>query len=143
MDLSLDNLCDLSLTNADLTTDSGLRAAVMVSLFTDRRAENDDADPFQGDRRGWWADTYADQAGDLIGSRLWLLARAKRTPDTLRRVTEAAESCLAWLVEDGAATSVAVDAQWSDSGACEYRVEILLSDGRRWADVFDYPLEGL
>lgn len=58
-----------------------LATAVMVALGSDRRANADDElpDPDNDDRRGWWGDTDAETiwGGWSIGSRLWLLERAK------------------------------------------------------------------
>lgn len=94
----------------DLAADGdGLRTAVLVSLFTDRRVEAGELPDGETRRRGWWGDTLA--ANDEIGSRLWLLARAKRTPDTLRRAEGFAREALGWLVEDGAAEEVDVRAE--------------------------------
>lgn len=87
---------------ADLSTDQGLITAVALSLFTDRRAEDDDIPPSgdPNDRRGWWADQFADVEGDLFGSRLWLLARSKLTNETALRAEEYIREALAWMLED-------------------------------------------
>jgi phage gp46-like protein len=60
------------------------------------------------DRRGWWADAYAEIDGDLIGSRLWLLDRSKTTPDVVADAKAYAEEALAWLKDDEIAQKVAV-----------------------------------
>lgn len=84
--------------------------AVIVSLFTWRRANADD--PLPGaDRFGWWGDNFAAVANDRIGSRLWLLAREKLTTQTVERAREYTEEALAWLIEDGVATRVDVEAE--------------------------------
>src|SRR4051812_11864908 len=77
---------DVALIDSDLASDAALETAVMLSLFLDRRAQPDDAPPSgdPNDRRGWWADQFADTEGDLVGSRLWLLDRSKLTGDTRR-----------------------------------------------------------
>jgi phage gp46-like protein len=49
--------------------------------------------------------------GDKIGSRLWLLARAKATTDTARRAEEYAREALGWLVDDKVATKVEATAE--------------------------------
>jgi phage gp46-like protein len=103
---------DLVLAGADLATDDGLETAVIVSLFTDRRAEPDDAPPGgPDDRRGWWADAYADPSDGKIGSRLWLLAREGTGSEALGHAEEFASEALAWMVEDGVAESIAVAAE--------------------------------
>ena len=71
---------DLTLCNEgehyDLQGDTGLLSAIIISLFSDCRARNDDILPDEAigrssDRRGWWGD-YAHDEEPFIGSRLWL-----------------------------------------------------------------------
>jgi phage gp46-like protein len=101
---------DWALAGADLARDSDLATAVIISLFTDRRADVDDVIPDgSGDRRGWWADAFRARP---IGSKLWLLERAKKTEATRLAALDYVEQALAWLVEDGVAADVAVDVQW-------------------------------
>ena len=100
---------DLALAGVDLAADDGLRTAVLLSLFSDRRAEVGDLRAGETARRGWWGDTLTD--GDRIGSRLWLLGREKRVADVVRRAEEYARESVAWLVEDGAAERVEVTAE--------------------------------
>ncbi|EQB31960.1 phage GP46 family protein [Sphingobium ummariense] len=101
---------DLAIEGGDLATDDGLRTAVIMSLFTDARAREDDplADP-TADRRGWWGDCANADRNDRIGSRLWLLAREKVVPATATRATDYCREALAWMVEDGLAASVEVE----------------------------------
>lgn len=95
-----------------LADDDGLRSAVLISLFTDRRAGDDDTLPDGTDRRGWWGDSYADTSGDQLGSRLWLLRRAKATAEVLQRARQYATEALQWLVEDAVVKSVDITAEW-------------------------------
>lgn len=107
-----DTLCTWSTTGADLTADDGLETAVLISLFTDAPATAQEAAlAGAGDRRGWWADAYAEVDGDVIGSKLWLLRREKRTAATLERARQYAAAALGWLVTDGVAQSVEVTAE--------------------------------
>lgn len=101
---------DLSLIDDDLASERGLATAVMLSLFCDRRAENDDAPPSGDptDRRGWWADQFADLQGDKIGSRLWLLDRSKSTNETALRAKEYAKEALQWMLDDGVVADIAI-----------------------------------
>lgn len=80
---------DCGMEAGDLVAENTLRTAVILSLFLDRRADDDDVLPNgSNDRRGWWADTVAPMteygiggglaSGDRIGSRLWLLSREKQ-----------------------------------------------------------------
>lgn len=101
-DLALNALGD------DLASGGDLEAGTLLSLFLDRRAEDDDPLPAEdGDRRGWWADQFLEDGGDRIGSRRWLLDRAKRLPDTSKRYEEYDREALAWMLEDGVASRIA------------------------------------
>lgn len=94
-------------TGHNLDTDEGLETAVLVSLFTDARAqESDDLDPRQ-DRRGWWGSIYLDDPSEL-GSRLWLLLKGKLTTAALTQCAEFAKEALQWLVDGKIAASVDV-----------------------------------
>ena len=109
---------DLLLSGGRLATDAGMRTAILISLFSDARAADDETLPEAGgDRRGWWGDAHARDARpdagtardmNRIGSLLWLLSRAKITPRVLAQAHQACEEALAWLVRDGIASAVRV-----------------------------------
>jgi phage gp46-like protein len=126
---------DLALGTYDLASESGLRSAVIISLYTDRRAEADDVLPDgTEDRRGFWADP-------TLGSRLWLLARAKETDDVLARAREYANEALAWLLDDGVARAVEVTATWVAKGVLGLIVTITIADRTQYQDTFNVNLE--
>jgi phage gp46-like protein len=109
-------LIDMAISDDDVLSDEGLRTSVILSLFTDRRADDADTLPDGGDdRRGWWADEFGEVEGDRIGSRLWLLDRSKRTPDILPRAEAFAREALAWLLTDRVAARI--DATATATGA--------------------------
>ena len=71
---------------------------MLISLFTDRLAAADDVIPDNtNDRRGWWGDLGEDF---LIGSRLWLLARAKLTSDVPLKCKDYITEALAWMLAE-------------------------------------------
>jgi phage gp46-like protein len=103
---------DLSIEANDLAREYGLETAVLISLFTDRRADDGDTLPDEStDRRGWWGDAVPVVEGDQIGSRLWLLDRAKQTPSVLRQAEEFALEALQWLVDDKVAARIEATAE--------------------------------
>jgi phage gp46-like protein len=104
---------DLVIEGGDLKFGNDLSTAIMISLFTDARARPDDVIPSGSDPRGWVGDAID---GVPYGSRLWLLERANRTPETLTRAKQYAADALAWLVEDGIAK--AVDVVTESQGDC-------------------------
>ncbi|EHJ8971186.1 phage GP46 family protein [Salmonella enterica] len=91
----------------DLVTGGDLETAMIISLFTDRQAREDD-DVDDGNRRGWWGDAGHDYD---IGSRLWLLQRRKLTVSVARRAEDYAREALQWLLDDGVVGSLDIQAQ--------------------------------
>lgn len=132
---------DIALDGADLARDDGLRTAVILSLFLDRRADANDVREGE-DRHGSWMDQYLDSDSDLLGSRLWLLTREKETAATLNRARTYAQEALAWMIDDAIAQRIEVDAEWTRSGVLGLRIEIVLRDGNRWTDRLMYSVEG-
>ncbi|MDR1656123.1 MAG: phage GP46 family protein [Deltaproteobacteria bacterium] len=129
----------------DLSLDDGLNTAILVSLFSDRRAEPADELPDPGSsRRGWWGDALAD-GRDRLGSRLWLLTRRKQTPETRQLFIEYTKEALSWLVEDGVASTVEVDAQWKSQGFLTVTAVVARPDGGvvRFDYAWDSELEKL
>lgn len=101
---------DLAVIGTDLATDEGLKTAVELSLFLDRRAEDDDVPPSgdPNDRRGWWGDEFATVEGDRYGSRLWMLDRAASTHENALAAKQYCEEALQWLLDDRVASAVDV-----------------------------------
>jgi phage gp46-like protein len=110
----------------DLATDESLETAVLLSLFSDALAHEDDVLPdlHHNDRRGWWADTAS--PSPPFGSRLWLLAREKETEDVRLRAIHYSEEALAWMIADQVADRVEVIAEWSQAtrGRLDLQVNI-------------------
>jgi len=99
---------DVAIVNRDLERDDGLETAITVSLFTNRRADDEDELPdADGSREGWWADALLSN-GDKIGSKLWLLGRGKFVDSLLVDAEQYATEALQWLLDDGVAGSVNV-----------------------------------
>ncbi|GGJ14278.1 phage GP46 family protein [Neoroseomonas lacus] len=122
---------DVAVAKGDLVADAGLRTAVLISLFSDALARADDEIPDgTDDRRGWWGDMPVEGvAADPVGSRLWLLARAKRTEETRRRAEIYARDALAWMLTDGVAAAVDVTASWA--GDRDDQLHLLVGIDRR------------
>ena len=121
---------DIAMAGPDLATDDGLKTAIIISLFTDARANADDPLPQAGaDRRGWWGDVAPLVEGDHIGSRLWLLSREKQLSSVLGRAEEYAKEALAWLLADGVAAEISVTAEVVRDGVLGLGVIIVRPDG--------------
>ena len=117
----------LFLNGAVVTSDmaDNLSRSVVISLFTWQRAsQSDEVDNDQ--RMGWWGDTFAENKGDKIGSKLWLLLRQKVTDETLLRAQEMADDALQWLVEDGICTDVSVSVELDSNDPNRINLSVIL-----------------
>lgn len=130
--LQPDNSIDLVVEGNDLKIDAGLQTAVLISLFTDARADVDEAPAEDSSRRGWWGDVFPSVDGDQTGSKLWLLKREKRTVETLNRAEDYCLEALQWMLDDGVAASIEVTPSWDpDTGALLLLVLITMPDESR------------
>jgi phage gp46-like protein len=124
---------DMAIEGVLLAEDDGLLTSVLISLFTDRRANNDDvlpnADLGETDRRGWCGDDFNEDPADRIGSRLWLNESAKQLQQVLDSDRQYAEEALQWMVDDGVASRVEVIAFQPKPGTRALRVSIHRPDG--------------
>lgn len=77
--------------------------AVLISLFTDARAQPQDLP--DDAKRGWWGNNIEPRP---IGSRLWTLQRRAITETLIPEVKQICTEALSWMVEDGIAKSLDV-----------------------------------
>jgi len=111
-----------------------LTRAVIISLFTWRRAESgDDTDT----AAGWWGDTYPPVQNDRIGSRLYLLRREKLTNKTPEQARAYIRQALQWLVDDGVAARVDVSAERTGITTLSVSVAVSKTDGTTTAISFN------
>jgi len=129
-------LLDIEMGDYDLTSDAGLRTAVLLSLFVERTALGGDELPDGStDKRGFWADPE-------MGSRRWLLSREKLTQDTDNSLREYDREALQWLIDDGIATSIEVTTTLAPPARIDELIIITRADGSRYEETFNITLEG-
>ena len=131
--MPIDSEIDLGM---GLVQGGDLFTAVLISLFSDAAADDDDVIPDGStNRRGWW--------GGPIGSKLWLLSRAKQTAEVLLQAQGYISQALAWLVSDGVASTVNVSTSYPLPGQLSAKISINRGDGKPltigfanlWADL--------
>ena len=120
---------DVNVLTDDLETDEGLETAIILSLYTDRRVDTQELPPEEKSRRGWFGDLLAQTPGDFIGSRLWLLDRAKVSDDTRNLAEDYAQEALQWLIDDGVADSIDVSASFDKNNALAIQCIITKPNG--------------
>jgi phage gp46-like protein len=98
---------DLVRSGGDLLRDDTFYQGVLLSLFSDRRAEPSDRIPDgTNDPRGWWGDSTLSDGEARVGSRLWLLRRANATDANANLAAMYARESLRWMVDEGLAAKV-------------------------------------
>lgn len=94
-----------------LASGHDLETAVIISLFSDAAAKPDDVIPDGSeDPRGWWGDVDPKYR---LGSRLWMLYRAKKLHDTLARAKDYTAEALKWMLDDGVVVRFDITTEWT------------------------------
>lgn len=125
-----------------LALEDSLQTAIILSLFTDRRATVDDKLPLHDtDRRGWVGDEFMatdfDTRPDPWGSRLWLCYWGKASGDVLEAARFAAAESLDWMLRAGIASKVDVTAQWVGERMDRLAVRPTIYQPRQTRPVYD------
>lgn len=103
---------DWTMNGPVLATGNDIETAILISIFSDRMAQPGDVIlDGTNDPRGWWADDEVP-----IGSRMWLLRRAKQTTQTLQLAYDYLAEALQWMVDDGVASRFDISTQWVRTG---------------------------
>lgn len=133
---------DIALSDAGIEQDDTWVTMVMIMLFTDARAGDDDVIPDNTfDKRGWPGDSFFDFS---IGSKLWLLSREKMTQPVLNQARDYCLEALTPLVEISMAKSIEVETSFTLPDWLHIKCIITKTDGdivpysfsKRW----DYTL---
>lgn len=134
---------DVELVEGDLRLEEGLTTCVLVSLFSDGLAREQDPLPDEGtDRRGWWAGIVLERdRGDEDGSRLWLLERERLSDEVLVRAEEYGREALSWLVREGIAERIEATASRLDLGTMLLELRIVRGSAKERADLWAAQLE--
>ncbi|EKN6252622.1 TPA: phage GP46 family protein [Yersinia enterocolitica] len=119
--------------SASTPTDN-LTRAVIISLFTWRRADPDD-DSEQP--MGWWGDSYPTIQNDRIGSRLYLLQRTTLTNKTVELARGYLEQALAWLKDDGVVSRITINVQRRGTEILTAEITLYRNDGSSQLITFD------
>ena len=116
------------------TPTDNLTRAVIISLFTWRRADPDD-DSEQP--MGWWGDSYPTIQNDRIGSRLYLLQRTTLTNKTVELARGYLEQALAWLKDDGVVSRITINVQRRGTEILTADITLYRNDGNSQLITFD------
>ncbi len=120
---------DISISpSGDFEGTEGLETTVLVSLLTDRRAEESQI-PNPKFRGGWLGDVEPIIEGYEIGSHLWLTDSGKARLSTVNQDVEHSREALQHLVDQAIAADVEVSGELTGPGAAELKIDITAPDG--------------
>lgn len=107
--------------NADMQ--DSLSRAIVISLFSWKRADENDIYDKELGKQGWWGDSLNN---DKIGSKLWQLLRNKITSETIFQAEEMVFDALKWLIDDGICTDISVSVERDNDTPDRLNVSIIL-----------------
>jgi phage gp46-like protein len=110
MQLTDQGYYDLVISNGTFETISGFESAILMSLLAERRADNSEISQPQK-RRGWIGNEMNDLVNSEIGSKLWLLAQARLTQDSVNKAVDFARLGLQWFIDDGYSERIDITGQ--------------------------------
>ena len=113
---------DIVVKNGEIQKDESLKSAILISLFTDARCEITELPTGESERSGFWGDAVF---GDKIGSKLWLLKRAKYSNDTLIQAKQYAQDALKWLITDGLVKDIQVEVSYDQKKGMDLKITII------------------
>lgn len=117
----------LQLDAGQLGADESLQTAVLLSLFSHGRTRPEET-PQELPLGGWWADSLADVP---LGSKLRLLLREKTSNETRLRAEAYVREALQWLLVDGVASDVAVEASYFPPGKLSLLITLTRPTGEQ------------
>lgn len=123
-----DGLYDLAVASGDFEATDGFDTAILVSLFTDNRAQSFEVESAEK-RRGWVGNVLTSGIGRSLGSLLWIYQQARLTQDILNQIEIEAEACLQWLIDDSQAKSVSAAVTRERSRGIFILINIVTTDG--------------
>lgn len=129
---------DILVQGGDIVPDNGLANAALISLFTDARAPQlSELPPGETSLRGWWGDLNE----DVTGSLLWLIQREKMLPEVALRAQEYCESALAWMLEEGLAETIDVQATLVRPISLQIIIKISRGSSKQYAYLWEAVAE--
>lgn len=136
---SITGLRDLSIgSDGDLQSVDDFSTSVDLSILTNRRANSSEV-PQAINRRGWIGDLTPRVQGRKVGSKAWLFEQARRDIDTINGVRDAVQEALQWVIEEGQADRVTIDAVASGTSGVLVTVEFLVGNNlvKRYFSLWD------
>jgi len=103
---------EVILGDRDVLRDPGFETAVLITLGTDKYADDDDPLPDDGGYRGgWFGDSIPPVPDYKMGTKLWLLRRSKTEREIPARAKEYLLDGFKWMIDDGIIEKIEVNVE--------------------------------
>ena len=111
--------------DGDFKSVEGLSTAILTSLLTDARADQDQVFEPQL-RRGWIGSPIIDHE---LGSKIWLTSPSRRTASEVAKAATFAREALQWMIDAKVAKNIAVTSEITGPYNAGLRITIITPDG--------------
>ena len=94
---------DISIKDGDFVLADNFINQIIISLFSWAHCKDDDVLDDSNIKMGWWGDAVSENENmpdDPIGSRLWLLQRAKLSEQNILKFKDYAQEALSWIDDE-------------------------------------------
>ena len=104
-----------------------LTTAIAISLFTDASVNTDEL-PDGEENRGYWGDMHL-PSGQSLGSKLWLLNRAKITKETINKARDYITEATQWMIDGGNLLAIEITVERQALDRLVYQLNCQLTNG--------------
>ncbi|MCK5602308.1 phage GP46 family protein [Candidatus Pacearchaeota archaeon] len=124
-----DGVWDLAIdTDGDLVGSNSIDTAILMSLFTDKRATASEIQE-GGQRRGWFGNAFNDDVTYEVGSKLWIHSNQGRMNNALLNdLNDKALDCLQWMLEDNVVSDIQVDSEILDTQEVQLNLKFVINE---------------
>lgn len=123
-----DGTFDITFENGDFKSTDGLDTAIIMSLFVDKRATEDEM-PDASLRRGWIGNELNSNIDYEIGSKLWLLDQSRVVQKTVNDSESYVADGVSHFIDDSIAKQIDVSSTSSGSNI-EINIEFTRDDNQ-------------
>lgn len=115
-------------TDGDLKGSNSIDTAVLMSIFTDKRATSSEIQE-AGQRRGWFGNLFNDDITYEVGSKLWIHSNQGRFDnDILNDLNDKALNALNWMIEDNVASEINVSSELSSNNTIKLNIKFTINE---------------
>lgn len=131
---------DFKIENGDFVSTTGFETALILSIFTDRRANAGEVVNIEL-RRGWWGNlilrNLINKPTFEIGSKIWLTYQSRITQNILNAIKNYIDESLFWLIEDGHATNIKTTIKQESSNKISIQIFLEFNNNLLLRSVFE------